>query len=119
MSLFSVAVTLRNPARPEMETRLTLKVNPESLYTWVSADTLARIGILPVETRVFTIMTGDTIERPIGHALIGYDGRTGAVNVVFSERGEMEVLGATALEALSVAVDSVRQMLEPVAVPAF
>jgi len=110
---FSVRITIRNPANPERQRDVDILVNTGSLFTWLAAQKLEEIGIAPVEQRRFQTITGDFIERQIGYALISYDARTGAVNVVFGEPGDMEVLGVTALESLSVTADPVRQTLVP------
>jgi len=70
MGIFSVPVTIRNLAQPDREQELSLMVD-----------------------------TGSLIERKYGYLEVGYQGHSGAMNVVFGEAGDMEVLGVTALEA--------------------
>lgn len=113
MGVFKVQVTVSNPADRERRLKLDLLVDTGSLFTWLAAPLLEQMGIAPAEIRQFQTITGKMIERKIGHALVGYDGRTGAVNVVFGEPGDMDVLGVTALESLSVTADPVRQTLVP------
>jgi clan AA aspartic protease len=113
VGIFNVRVTLRNPAHPEQERELELLVDTGSLFSWVPAPILREIGLLPVENRQFRTITGAMIERPIGHVIIAYNGRTGAMNVVFGEPDDMAVLGVTALESLSVTADPVRNTLVP------
>ena len=75
---------------------------------------MEELGILPAETRQVRTITDALINRKIGHALMAYDGRTGAMNAVFAEPGDMEVLGVTALESLSVMADPVQHTLVPI-----
>jgi predicted aspartyl protease len=114
MGIFSASVTLKNPAHLERQREVSLLVDTGSLFSWVSAPVLEGIGVQPVETEQFRTITGALVERRIGYLIVAYDGRSGAVNVVFAEPGDMEVLGVTALETLRVAPDPVKQVLTPV-----
>ena len=49
----------------------------------------------------------------LGYAVVSWDGRTGPIYVVFGEPGDMDVLGVTALENLTVTADPVQQTLVP------
>jgi len=114
MGIFSVPVTIRNLAPPHREHELSLMVDTGSLFTWISAPTLEKIGVRPVGSQKFQTITGSLIERKYGYLEVGYAGHSGAMNVVFGEPGDMEVLGVTALETMCVAADPVKQVLTPV-----
>ncbi len=113
MSLFSVPVILRNPAAANRQTELSLLVDTGSLFTWVAATALEQIGVVRVETCQFRTIDGSLIEHPIGYVVVAYDGRSGAMNVVFAQPGDMEVLGITALETLRMTADPIRRVLVP------
>jgi predicted aspartyl protease len=113
MGLFKVRVSIRNAADPQRQREVELLVDTGFLFTWLSASLLDELGIRPAEVRQFQTMTGAMLERRIGYAFLSYDGRTGAANVVFGEPGDMQVLGVTALESLSVTADPVKQTLVP------
>ena len=114
VGLFNVRVAIRNPAQPDRQRELDLLVDTGSLFTWVAAPILEEIGIARAEARQFRTVTGAFIERSIGYALVSHDSRTGVMNVVFGEPGDMDVLGATALESLSVTADPVQHVLVPI-----
>jgi len=113
VGLFSVRVTIRNMAQPERQRDLDLMIDTGSLFTWVETSILHEIGIVPAETRQFRTITGSLIERKLGYALVSWDGRTGSINVVFGEAGDLAVLGVTALESLTVTADPIQQTLIP------
>ena len=113
VGLFSVHVTIRNVAEPHRLRDLELLVDTGSLFTWVAAPVLSEIGIIPAETRQFRTITGSLIERKMGYALVAWNGRTGSINVVFGEPGDVAVLGVTALESLTVTADPIQQTLIP------
>ena len=114
VGVFNVRVAVRNPAQPERQREIDLLVDTGSLFTWVAAPALEEVGIVPVETRQFRTITGAFIERRIGIAVVVWNGRIGGMNVVFGEPGDMEVLGVTALESLSVSADPVESKLVPI-----
>ena len=71
----------------------------------MATPVLKEIGVVPAESCQFRTITGTLVERRIGYAVVAYDGRTGAMNVVFAEPGDTEVLGVTALETLRMKAD--------------
>ena len=91
MGIFSVPVTIRNLAQPHRAQELSLMVNTSSLSTWIATPTLEKIGVQPVGSQKFQKITGSLIERKYGYLEVGYNGRAGAMNVVFGEPGDMEV----------------------------
>jgi predicted aspartyl protease len=113
VGLFSVRVTLRSLTQPSRQRDLDLMVDTGSLFTWVEGPLLEELGITPAETRQFRTITGSFLERKMGFALVAWDGRSGSINVVFGEPGDMSVLGATALESLTVTADPIEKTLVP------
>lgn len=117
--LFNARVTLRNLMQPERQRDLDLMVDTGSLFTWVESQVLEEIGIVPEDTSDFQTITGALIKRRIGYALVAWNGRAGPIIVVFSEPGDVSVLGVTALESLRVVADPIRKVLVPTVAPAF
>jgi len=113
VGLFNVRVTVRNPAQPDRQRELELLVDTGSLFSWIPAPILEELGIPPAETRQFRMITGTLIERRIGLTFVSFNGRIGAMTVVFGEPGDMAVLGVTALESMSVTADPVQGTLVP------
>lgn len=114
MGIFSVPVTLRNPAQQDRQRQISLMVDTGSLFTWVGTPILEELGIAPMELREFRTITGALIKRQIGYIIVAHNGRSGAMNVVFAEPGDMEVLGVTALETLTMTADPIKQVLSPI-----
>jgi hypothetical protein len=55
------------------------------------------------------------MERRMGNAGISYEKLHGAATVIFGEKGDLPVLGATALEALGLILDPFHRQLKPIA----
>lgn len=113
MGLFEVEVTISNPAVPERSVRPKLLVDTGATLSWVPSSTLESIGIEPVGRRTFVLADERRVERETGIVALSLDGTTVGATAVFAEEGDGAILGATALEALGVAVDPVRKKLLP------
>jgi predicted aspartyl protease len=91
----------------------TVMVDTGSEYSWLPAELLADLGVLPVRVDRFETADRRILERPVGFAYVSAGGRTGASAVVFAEPGDMVLLGAHGLEALNVRIDLNRKELVP------
>jgi predicted aspartyl protease len=88
-------------------------VDTGSEYSWIPAELLERLGVLPQRAERFESADGRIIERQIGFALIETAGRATPTIVVFAQQEDMVLLGAIALEGLNLRVDLVRRQLVP------
>jgi clan AA aspartic protease len=113
MGTFEVTLTISNPAAGTRSATVGLLVDTGATLSWIPRATLESIGIQPVARRRFLLADGRRIERDTGVAILTLDGVVVGVTVAFAEAGEGSVLGATALEALGVAVDPVERKLLP------
>ena len=111
MGRFEVDVTISNPAARERSATAKLLVDTGVTLPWIPRSTLEFIGIAPLGRRGFLLADGRRVERETGNVILTLDGVTIGTTVVFAEAGEGSVLGATALEALGVAVDPLERRL--------
>jgi predicted aspartyl protease len=88
-------------------------VDTGSEYSWLPAEILADLGVVPVRVDSFETADRRVLQRPVGFAYISAGGRVGASAVVFAGPGDMILLGAHGLEALNLRVDLVRKELVP------
>ena len=102
---------LHAPARSE--TVKNIMVDTGSEYSWLPAELLANLGVVPVRVDSFETADRRIIQRPVGFAFIAAGGRIGASAVAFASAGDMSVLGAHALDALNLRVDLGRKELVP------
>ena len=89
-------------------------VDTGSTYTVLPQDVLDQLGIEQEGQRSFELGDHRVVEYPIGYARVRLDGDQTIVLVVFGPEGIDPLLGATALEHLSLAVDPIHQRLVPV-----
>ena len=89
-------------------------VDTGSTYTVLPKETLDQLGIERGGQRSFELGDDRIVEYPIGYVRLRLNGDQTIVLVVFGPEGIAPLLGATALEHLSLAVDPIHQRLVPV-----
>ncbi len=88
-------------------------VDSGAVYSVVDAAVLRKLGCKPYRRKRFFLADGTVIERSIGDAYFEYAGIGGAASVIFGERGDRNLLGATTLEALELVLDPFKGELRP------
>tara|TARA_B100000315_G_scaffold95597_1_gene87780 strand:+ start:4016 stop:4372 length:357 start_codon:yes stop_codon:yes gene_type:complete len=83
-------------------------------YTSIPEGTLALLGIEKKGNRQFELADDRVVEYPVGYAAIRLEQREIIALVVFAPEGTAPLLGATALETASLAVDPIHRRLVPV-----
>ena len=89
-------------------------VDTGSTYTLLPKDVLDRLEIEQEGQRSFELGDDRLVEYPTGYARMRMNEYQTIVLVVFGPEGVAPLLGATALEHLSLAVDPIHQRLVPV-----
>ena len=75
--------------------------------TWINASVLERIGIEPRKKNLqFRMANGQIITRSVGYAVLKVHRSETVDEVVFAQKGDLQLLGARALEGLNLRVDS-------------
>lgn len=114
MGFTYVKVRVANPLVLEKFEEVDLLVDSGAIFTSISRDILKRLGLEPVDREKLRVYGGAVVEREIGWALIEYGGKRRVVPVIFGEKEDIQVLGATGLESLGYQVDPVTKRLKPV-----
>ena len=91
-------------------------MDTSATYTVLPQDVLEQLGIEQEGQRSFELADDRLVEYPIGYARMRLGDDQTIVLVVFGPEGISPLLGATALEHLTLAVDPVHQRL--ISVPA-
>ena len=112
MGTFHVQCTIQNPVdRTKTVTVSKILVDSGGEYTWVSEETLERLGI-PREKQVsFVMANGKHIARRVGFAIVKAEDCFTIDEVVFAKKGDLQLLGARSLGGLNLTVDSRRKKL--------
>ena len=111
MGLTSARVIIkREGARAEKE----LLVDTGSIYTWVAESTLSKLHVRPSGKRNFRTIEGRELVREVGEAVLEFAGESATRIVVFARLGDVEAMGADALEGLGLEVDPTTKTLRRV-----
>jgi len=100
-----------NPMEREKHLDVEGVVDTGAIYTVVGRALLESVGLKPVEKRRFKAFGGE-VEGEIGIAEIELMGRRGGVTLIFGEKDDVAILGVTALEALGLEVDPIKNTLK-------
>lgn len=113
MAITFVDVQVSNPAKPEIKEKLSFLVDSGAIYSVVPATVLKKLGILSDEEREFTLADGRKVTRKMSGAKFEYNSRHGHAPVIFGEKDDSTLLGATTLEAMGVALDPLKRQIMP------
>ncbi len=106
MGLFSVGCLLEKQRDRTRSVRVSkVMVDTGSELTWIHQRHLEKIGVEP-EKRRFVTANGQEITRSIGFAVIRVGKELTTDEVVFAQKGDLQLLGARTLEGLNLQVDS-------------
>ncbi len=83
------------------------------VYSLVPSDFLKQLGIKSYKTVEFSLADGTTISRKVGDAYFEYKGVGGAASVIFGEKGDEPLLGATTLESIGLVLNPFTRVLYP------
>lgn len=89
-------------------------VDTGALHSQFPESVLQHLGYRPDATRPFRLADGSVIERPIGDIRVRIRDEVRTVISIFGEEGSESLLGATTLEAFSLAPDPVNETLNPI-----
>ena len=112
MGLFYVGCRVLNPATSKSTVVRRLMVDTGAESTWIDAAALEAIGVEPRKKDLqFQLANGQIVTRSVGYAVLRVDKAETVDEVVFAQRGDLQLLGARALEGLNLQVDARRKRL--------
>ncbi len=106
-------VEIGNPADPDKTLTVEFMVDSGAIYTVAPSTVLGELGIKPISEEKFWLANGEKIVRKRGGAFFKYGDKVGIADVIFGEEGDSNLLGATTLESLGLALDPFKRELKP------
>lgn len=113
MAITYLNITVSNPSNPKKKTNLEFLVDSGAIYSIVPSQLLKNLNIAPEEEREFILANGKKIKRKLGIARFELNGHKGGASVIFGQRGDSTLLGATTLESMGMALDPIKRKLIP------
>ena len=112
MGLFYVGCRVLNPATSKSTVVRRLMVDTGAESTWIDTAVLEAIGLERRKKDLqFQLANGQIVTRSVGYAVLRVDKAETVDEVVFAQRGDLQLLGARALEGMNVCVDARRKRL--------
>lgn len=113
MALTHLKILVSNPSKPEKEIAVEFLIDSGAIYSVIPSSILQRMGIKPQAEREFILADGKTIKRKLGIARFRHNGDVGGATVMFGQKEDSTLLGATTLEALGLALNPLQRTLVP------
>ena len=113
MGAFHISCRIENHIDRSRSVRIEkLLVDTGSEYTWVPAQKLEKIGVSREKKDIhFVMANGELVTRSVGFAIVRVGRNFTIDEIVFSEPGDLILLGARTLEGLNLTVDTIRKKL--------
>jgi len=109
----NLSIEVSQSGDPDKKTTLDFFIDSGAVYSVVPQKHLKILGILSDEEREFILANGQKMKRKLGIERFSYKGRTGGAPVVFGEKGDSTLLGATLLEAMGFVLNPFKRDLLP------
>ena len=108
MGLFSVGCSVENQQDRSRSVRVSkVMVDTGNELTWINYKYLEKIGVEPEKKdRRFVMANSQEITRSVGFAIIRVGKEFTTDEVVFAQKGDLQLLGARTLEGLNLRVDA-------------
>src|SRR5207248_1026108 len=113
MGLTNQKLLVKESYRARRKAAVNFLIDSGAVYSLVPTATLRKLGIRPHRTVDFSLADGTTITREVGDAYFEFQGEGGAAPVIFGEKGDEPLLGATTLESLGLVLDPFKRRLIP------
>ena len=113
MGLTSEKLLVKETRRSRRGAKVKFLIDSGAVYSLVPASTLKKLGIRPYREVDFALADGTAVTRRVGDAYFEYHGEGGAAPVIFGEKGDEPLLGATTLESIGLMLDPFRRRLIP------
>ena len=114
MGLANQKLVVKETQRARRKAEVNFLIDSGVAYSLVPSSTLKRLGIRPYRKVDFALADGTTIiTREVGDAYFEFRGEGGAAPVIFGEKGDEPLLGATTLESIGLVLDPFKRRLIP------
>jgi len=113
MRLTSQKLIVKESHRARRKVAVSFLIDSGAVYSLVPGPTLKRLGIHPHRMIDFALADGTAITRQVGDAYFEFQGQGGAAPVIFGEKGDRPLLGATTLETLGLVLDPFKRRPTP------
>src|SRR5258708_30526 len=113
MGLTNERFVVKESRRARRKTAVRFLIDSGAVYSLVPGPPLQKLGIRPHRTGAFSLADGSRIAWEVGEGYFELQGGGGAAPVIFGEKGDEPLLGATTLESIGLVLDPFKRRLIP------
>ena len=113
MALTNQKLLVKESRRARRRAAVNFLIDSGAVYSLVPSVTLRKLGIRPYRKVDFSLADGTIVTRRVGDAYFELQGEGGAAPVIFGEKGDEPLLGATTLESIGLILDPFKRRLIP------
>jgi predicted aspartyl protease len=113
MGLTNQRLVVKESRRARRKAAVNFLIDSGAVYSLVPGSTLRKLGIRPHRRVDFALADGRTITRKVGDAYFEFQGEGGAAPVIFGEKGDEPLLGATTFGSIGLVLDPFKRRLIP------
>ena len=113
MGLTNQKLLVKESRRARRRAAVNFLIDSGAVYSLVPSVTLRKLGIRPYRKVDFSSADGTIVTRRVGDAYFELQGEGGAAPVIFGEKGDEPLLGATTLESIGLILDPFKRRLIP------
>ncbi|HKR07157.1 MAG TPA: aspartyl protease [Bacteroidia bacterium] len=104
---------VKESRRSRKKLEVDFMIDSGAVYSLVPRKDLKTLGIKPYRKMDFILADGTKILREVGDAYFEYNGEGGSAPVIFGEKGDEPLLGATTLESIGLVLNPFKRELYP------
>ena len=113
MGITNAILRVREHRKSEKFADVEFLVDSGAVYSLVPGRILDELDIEPYREMSFSLADGTTIKRKISSAYFEFEGEGGLAPVVYGEKGDTPLLGATTLESIGLVLNPFSRTLHP------
>jgi len=113
MGITVQSLTVKESRKAKDALDVEFMIDSGAVYSLVPAKLLKKLGIEPYREVSFALADGSKIVRKVGDAYFEYHGEGASAPVIFGEKNDEPLLGATTLEAIGLVLNPFTRTLHP------
>ena len=113
MGITNTILKIKNPTNPQHSYEGAFLVDTGAQYTVVPEETWMKLELKPQRRQKFSLADGTIVERPVGSALVEFQGIESASPIVLGEKNDSFILGVVTLETLGLSINPFSRELYP------
>lgn len=111
MGLTNLKITVANPQNESKQADVEFLIDSGAIYSVLDEKILKGLGVEPRSQEEFILADGSVITRKKGGLVYKHKNEVGFAPVIFGQKGDSNLLGATTLESLGFSLDPFRRQL--------